>query len=123
MGVVSWLVVAGAAAGGYYCYRRLREIEGEIRAEEKQPASSPAAAPSSSPPGTAAAGEMGEKPLGDRLAEAVAKEPGILQTELYRRFSGENRRTLQDEIRRLVDSGTLRRQKDKNTYRVFPDGE
>jgi len=125
MGVFSWIVAAGAAAGGYYCYRRLRGIEQEIRSEEEQPA--PPAPPVSPQKGRVSDSSKGPRevgrPLAERLSDLVRKEPGILQTELYRRFPDENRRALQEQIREMVEEGSLRREKEKSTFRLFPGRE
>jgi len=123
MGVFSWIVAAGAAAGGYYCYRRLQGMEQEIRDEQKKSPDPPE--PEEIKSGSAGDSGGQERAIVSSLATQLVflaqAEPGILQTELYRRFPGENRRTLQELLRQLADEGRLRREKVKSSFRIYAD--
>jgi len=48
------------------------------------------------------------------------KNPGLLQTEMYKHFPHEKRKNLQGILLQLDNEKVLRREKDGNSYRLFP---
>ena len=122
----TFLILAAFVAVGFYVYRRLGEIEREIRAEQQ------AMAESSPPPQKEApATETVEKPQApaapeqeagpvERVLAMVEAEPGLKQTELYARLEDLDRRELQKLLRDLDQQGRLRREKQGSSYRLHP---
>ncbi|OQY18759.1 MAG: hypothetical protein B6I36_06195 [Desulfobacteraceae bacterium 4572_35.1] len=55
-----------------------------------------------------------------RVLHRVMENPGILQTEMYKLFPRENRKHLQTTLLQLDKDKVLLREKDGNTYRLFP---
>lgn len=131
MGFGFFVVVAGAAAGCYYGYRKLQQIEEDIRGELQ--AKGLAAEQEEAPP------VAGEKPvtpvavtpikkpeekasvvgsLEERILAEVKANPGMLQTELYKRFSDSERKALQAALLKMDKAGSLKRSKQKSTYRL-----
>ncbi|WP_321531014.1 hypothetical protein [uncultured Desulfuromonas sp.] len=55
-----------------------------------------------------------------RVLQRVMEQPGILQTEIYGLFPKENRKHLQATLLQLDKENVLRREKEGNTYRLFP---
>jgi hypothetical protein len=53
------------------------------------------------------------------LAEVI-KRPGMKQTELYPFLADINKRQLQKLIKEMADSGVLRRDKQGNSYLLYP---
>ena len=56
----------------------------------------------------------------EALLKVINDLPGLLQTELYELFPGEERKRLQGLLLRLDQQGAVRREKKKGSYRVFP---
>jgi len=112
-------------AGGWF-YRRLLDIEQDIRREmaEEQVANAdrdevPAAEEtpenrSQEPP------EVSD--VEQRILDIVSAESGLLQTDLYDRFAGLPHRKLQQLLRSMEGDGRLRREKEKGSYRLYPSG-
>ncbi len=121
MGFGFWVVAAIAGAGGYYAFRRLQELEEEIREEidRKQEvasagqAVSPAAAPPAASPPLPVTRE-------DQVLSLVRTRPGRLQTDLYRDLGQVPRRDLQALLLELDRAGRIRRVKEKSTYKLYP---
>jgi len=124
MGFWLFLFLVVLILGGGWFYRRLLDIEKEIRTEMAEeealaepPQESPPAEPElvqSPPPAT---GKMAPQA---RVLEFVAETPGLLQTELYGRMPEMSRRNLQQLLRRMEDEGLLRREKERGSYRLYP---
>jgi len=139
--MVGLVILMLAVLGGWYLWSRLKQLEIEIRRDieeknrhsEVEPEPEPAPEPEAdrsvmqaratvTPPQTgeaqAAAGDAAA--LQDRLLSLVAAEPGLLQTELYRKLPDQAVRVLQAELLNLSRSGRLRREKAGGSYRLFP---
>ena len=67
-------------------------------------------------------GEESAEPatLEESLLKVITELPGLLQTELYSLFSGEERKRLQALLLKLDRKGIIRREKKNSSYRVFP---
>ena len=129
MGFGFFVVVAAAVAGGYYGYRKLQQIEEDIRSEiaakglaDDQPQAappSPKVEPATASAETVApAVEKSEASLETQVLEVVRQSPGLLQTELYQRFASVERKTLQTTLLRMDKSGVLSREKAGSSYRL-----
>jgi len=127
MGFGFLVVAGGLAAGCYYGYRKLQRVEQEIREElrakglaaEDEPAPAPSK-PAVTPPRPAPPSPS-PAPGGSLEAQVVAcleTSPGMLQTELYARFPESERKALQAVLLKMDKAGTLRRTKEKSTYRL-----
>lgn len=116
MGLGFWVVVAAAGVGGFYCFRRLQEMEEDIR--EEIAASQEAATQDAKE--TPASPESAPVTLADQVLSLVRKHPGRLQTELYRDLAQVSRRDLQALLLELDREGRLRRVKEKSTYKLYP---
>ena len=55
-----------------------------------------------------------------RVLQRVMEQPGIMQTEIYGLFPKENRKHLQATLLQLDKENVLRREKEGNSYRLFP---
>jgi len=55
-----------------------------------------------------------------RVLQRVLENPGILQVELYKLFPHENRKQLQSTLLQLDKENVLKREKEGNSYRLFP---
>ena len=127
------LIVAGAC---FYFYQRLTALEQEIRAEQarakaaavtpeppvspekEEPAPvvekvEPAPAPVEAEPKESAS-------LEKAILAAVAKTPGIKQTELYDFFGSIDKKQLQKTVKGIADGGQLKREKKGNSYLLYP---
>ncbi len=123
------LLLIALIAAGYYVYRRLLEIEREIRAEQRalvdeddsssveaEPAPAPAVQEASAGNETPNSG----RELSEAILQRVEENPGLTQTELYANFPGKDRRDLQKILRELDQQGQLRREKKGTSYRLHP---
>jgi len=133
-----WFIVLLLVAGaGFYFYQKLTAIEREIRAEqdaEKSRAVTTAAVvekeePRDKPQEPVVKREptVAETPVPDEfsstegeLLAAVRNLPGIKQTELYQSFSDIEKKKFQKMVKKLADDGDLRREKQGNSYILFP---
>ncbi|MEA3464992.1 MAG: hypothetical protein U9R29_03105 [Thermodesulfobacteriota bacterium] len=61
-----------------------------------------------------------QDPLQHLVVQRVTESPGILQTELYKLFPHDNSKHLQTMLLQLDKENILRRDKDGNSYRLFP---
>ena len=137
MGWFGFLLLLLIFAGGVYFYQKLLSIEHEIRREqaESRPVaqSSPGddvVKPEVAPPifkeqvklEPAVPDTRNNRPtnLEDGLLKVVTELPGLLQTEIYALFPGEERKRLQTLLLQLDRNGVIRREKKKSSYRVFP---
>ena len=138
MGLGMLVLIAGAAAAGYYGVRRLKDIEREIRDESRpSPQSSPAVAvkvtevkpvvPKSAPPKAAARPKPApagpEKSLEEKLLQKVNQNSGLLQTDLYDLFPDQDRKAMQALLLKMTKEGAISREKEKSTFRVFPGSQ
>lgn len=124
------LLLLALIVAGYYVYQRLLALEREIRAAGPGPAerTESSVAPlggvseeSEPQPVTAGAAMVTpEAGLDNRILAVLAEAPGLAQTELYLEFPDAERRVLQKLLRRLEDSGRLRREKKGSSYRLYP---
>lgn len=126
MGAMFWLVVAAAGVGGYLAFRRLQELEDDIRDEIEDRERAGERRGEAPAPSREEAPEAGKAPvpatsLEERIVQAVRDNPGRLQTELYAAFADIDRRRLQATLLSLDRTGRLRRVREQGTYRVFPD--
>jgi hypothetical protein len=64
--------------------------------------------------------ETVQNALAWRMLQRVVKKPGILQVELYKAFPREKRKHLQTTLLQLDKDQLLRREKEGNSYRLFP---
>ena len=55
-----------------------------------------------------------------RVLQRVMEQPGIIQTEIYAMFPRENRKHLQATLLQLDKENVLKREKEGNTYRLYP---
>ncbi len=118
-----WVVVAAGGVGGYLAFRRLREMETEIRGEiagrQKKTKSSGETARGTAPP-------QGTRPepvavtLDSQVLSLIRSRPGRLQTDIYRELSQVDRKVLQELMLRLDRAGLIRRVKEGSTYKLFP---
>ena len=134
-----WFVVLLLIAGaGFYFYQKLVKIEQEIRAEQggaPVPEEAPKA-PESSPEKTfesvivtpvvedlttpVVPVEDASFSLEDEVLAAVTNLPGVKQTELYSGFADVSKKQLQQKIKDLSDQGLLTREKQGNSYLLYP---
>lgn len=127
------LLLLGIVIG--YAVTRLRALEREIRAE--QSASTPTTVPPT-PVAKPAATEScpkektaqpinepqvspAEESLRMKLLRLVMQQPGIVQTEVYAHFAQDDRREIQNLLRELDQQKMLRREKQGNTYALYPE--
>ncbi len=134
-----WFIVLLLVAGaGFYFYQKLTAIEREIRAEQdaeksRAAASSPEVVepekPEAAPELVAVDREptVAETPVpdeslstDDEILAAVKNLPGIKQTELYESFADIEKKKFQQLVKKLADSGSIRREKKGNSYLIFP---
>ena len=126
------LIVAGAC---FYFYQRLTALEQEIRAEQ---AREKAAAVSPEPRGVPVeevatvadpvVESVEETPgvvdvaqsLEASIVAEVEKKPGMKQPELYKLFTDINKKQLQKIVKAMADGGQLKREKQGNSYCLFP---
>ena len=122
MGPIFWAFLAGIGVAGYYGYRKLHAMEQELRREvaEEKWESEEEEGESTGPPLTPQPETAGANALKERLLERVREQPGILQTDLYGLYPEENRRTLQELLRKLDREGRVARTKEKGSYRLYP---
>ena len=115
-----WVVVAAGGVGGYLAFRRLREMETEIRGEiagrQKKTKSSGETARGTAPP----QGTRPELTLDSQVLSLIRSRPGRLQTDIYRELSQVDRKVLQELMLRLDRAGLIRRVKEGSTYKLFP---
>jgi len=138
MGWFWFLLLLVVVAGGIYLYQKLLAIEQEIRREQVAPTpvrqdepGDEVVKPEVAPPifkeqvklePAVPDNDDSSEPvsLEDGLLKVVTDLPGLLQTELYALFPGEERKRLQALLLRLDNKGVIRREKKKSSYRVFP---
>ncbi|WP_020676553.1 hypothetical protein [Geopsychrobacter electrodiphilus] len=121
------LLLATLIAGGYYVYQRLLTIEREIR-EEQNLVSDQHEEHSfvETPPFDASTPEKApivtttEEDLGVEILAFVALNPGLSQAEVYARFPDSDRRELQKRLRKFDQAGSVRREKEGSSYRLYP---
>ncbi len=115
--------------GGYYVYKRLLELEREIRAEQStlddESESSETSAEEKSSASAVVLSEEADVPsagigLEERVVQAVIETPGLAQTELYQQFPDDQRRDIQKLLRKLDQAGNLRREKQGSSYCLYP---
>ncbi|SEA07266.1 hypothetical protein SAMN05660420_01115 [Desulfuromusa kysingii] len=123
------LLVVGA---GFYFYQKLMTIEREIRAEQKAEGGHTAVAQAPEKPvedfpdmadldqqDSSAKIMSGQDSVEEAIISAVAKSPGLIQTELYAQFVDADKKQLQKMIKKMADSGTLRREKQGSSYTLY----
>lgn len=57
--------------------------------------------------------------LDAQIIALVSRTPGILQTEVYTQFPEENRKSLQAVLLQMDKDGTLQREREGPSYRLF----
>jgi len=134
MGFWSFLILVILILAGAWFYRRLQEIEKDLRHEmEADAVATPAnqgqqavVEEDEGPPKGAAAdseddaGEINPSDLTGRVSALVAAGPGIRQTEFYDHMPDISRKALQDLLRNMERDGLLRREKDRGSYKLYP---
>ena len=131
-----WFVLLLLLVGaGFYFYRKMMSIEREIRAEQEvemasdtmaqepvvvEDVASETAAAVVEKKEEASAGEIEPARVEEKVLAAIAKQPGIKQTELYTIFSAENKKQLQRVLKEMADNGQLKREKEGSSYLLFP---
>ncbi len=120
------LLLLALIAAGYYVYKRLLKIEHEIRAsrpslagEEDRPATKPDKGPVAPVPEAAEDHVPFGAGLKEQIMLAVEASPGLAQAEIYEKFPEADRRELQKLLRKLDQSGQLRREKKGSSYRLY----
>ena len=130
------LIVAGAC---FYFYQRLTALEQEIRAEQARARAAAVAAeppkstenetpnpfeekvePVSVPVEEVVAEPAEPVTLEEAILAEVAKNSGMKQTELYGMFGDTDKKQLQRIVKELADSGQLKREKQGNSYLLYP---
>ncbi|MDT8420373.1 MAG: hypothetical protein RQ754_08075 [Desulfuromonadales bacterium] len=135
MGWFGFLLLLVVVAGGIYFYQKLLVIEQEIRREHAELHARPydpadaVVKPEVAPPifreqvrlepDSAEDEEKEPVSLEEALLKVINDLPGLLQTELYALFPGEERKRLQAILLRLDRDGKIKREKKKSSYRVF----
>jgi hypothetical protein len=126
MGVIGLVVLVAVGVVGWFAYRELKLMETDILhdIEMKNSAASTVAETSPAlPPDPvvlAAADPVSEpKSLDDRIQVLIADQPGIMQTEIYARMPGYNRKQLQQTLLVMDRAGSIRREKEKGSYRIY----
>lgn len=130
MGWLMWVFALGVVVACYYGYRRLQALEREIRREiageghgetpeggEAQSRVKAEAQPSAVPAPPSAEGALALK---EQVLKRVQERPEMLQTELYALFPKENRRALQELLKKMDREGALLRTREGGTYRLHP---
>lgn len=125
------LLLLAIAVG--YAVMRLRALEGEIRAEQSAPPSTevptpvakvataePEAQDKTLQPINEPQVAPAEESLRMKLLRLIMQQPGIVQTEVYAHFTTEERREIQNLLRDLDQQALLRREKQGNTYALYP---
>ncbi|HKJ04974.1 MAG TPA: hypothetical protein VJ974_05200 [Geopsychrobacteraceae bacterium] len=137
MGWFGFLLLLLMVAGGVYFYQKLLSIEREILQERAVPKPEAQSIPGDNvvepevappifkeqvklEPAVPDDNVDGPTNLEDALIKVVTDLPGLLQTELYELFPGEERKRLQALLLQLDRKGVIRREKKKSSYRVFP---
>jgi hypothetical protein len=112
------VIVAGVAAAGYYGYRKLVEIEEEIREElaSKGMAADEETPPQEPPKPVVPKKETKPATLEDQILEHIRLQPGVLQTDLYKQFPDSDRKAVQKVLLKMDRTGVIKRTKDKSTY-------
>ena len=120
-----WTAMLAGTAAGFYGYRRLRQMEQDIRREIGQGTGGRRMAPAAPKPAPAVATKAppAAPSLQERLLQALKDRPGRLQTEFYPEFPQEDRRTLQDLLARMEQEGRIRRERERSTYRIYASEE
>ena len=131
-----WFVVLLLFVGaGFYFYQKMMTIEREIRAEqevekahtakekgtEKQTEETPQStvfdSEGSFPPAVSEVVEA--TTLEETILAEVLKKPGIKQTDLYPLFADTNKKQLQQLIKKMADTKTLRREKQGSSFLLY----
>ena len=130
---MGWLLIAAVGVAAYVGYRKLQEIERDLRQEIAEQAQGGSGTEKSSPPEPPPAGQGTSQPraaqptvpaeevpvsLQMRILDRVKVQPGLLQTELYELLADVPRRRLQTELRVMDETGILKRQRDGGSYRL-----
>ena len=130
---MGWLLIAAVGVAAYVGYRKLQEIERDLRqeiakqaqsgsgAEKSSPSEPPPAGPETSQPQAAQPTVPAEEvsaSLRMRILGRVKAQPGLLQTELYELLADVPRRRLQAELRAMDETGVLKRRRDGGSYRL-----
>lgn len=134
-----WVVILLLVVGGcFYLYKKMTEIEKEIRAgqaiikkmpSEKIPVQKIAERVDTPPVVTHEVETMVAKTepvvshslsLEDEVHNAVKNLPGVKQSDLYDSFADVSKKRLQQLLKQMADSGKVRREKQGSTYLLFP---
>ena len=129
---VGWLLLALVAVAAYLGYRKLQEIERDLRrelAEQAQQTVKPKPPPSPPPDTEPQPTRPSQAPLPEtfpalssalrvRILEQVKMHPGLIQTELYSLLGDVPRRRLQAELLEMAREGLLKRQPVQGSYRL-----
>ena len=123
---MSWfglLVLLGLAVFGWFAFRELKMMESEILRdiEAKNAANEqPQDDSDLTEPVRTVVTPVADTSLAGQLARLISAQPGLVQTDLYSRMSGFNRRQIQQALLEMDRQGVIRREKLKGSYRIFP---
>ncbi len=132
MGFWSFLILVVLILAGAWFYRRLQDLEKDLRREMEADAAAgrtektvvgngdvlPPNGSTVSPVDEPVAREPED--LAGRVSDLVAAEPGMRQTDFYNHMPDVPRKALQELLRNMEHEGGLRREKDRGSYKLYP---
>jgi len=123
---MSWfglLVLLGLAVFGWFAFRELKLMESEILRdiEAKNAATAePRDDGDMDEPARNVVTAVADISLAGQLMRQISAQPGLVQTDLYSRISGFNRKQIQQSLLEMDRQGVIRRERLKGSYRIFP---
>jgi len=123
---MSWfglLVLLGLAVFGWFAFRELKTMESEILRDIAAKNAAPEQPHDDSDmaePVMNVVTPVTDLPLAEQLSRLISAQPGLVQTDLYARMSGFNRKQIQQALLEMDREGVIRREKLKGSYRIFP---
>lgn len=123
---MSWfglLVLLGLAVFGWFAFRELKLMESEILRdiEAKNAATAePRDDGDMNEPARNVVTPVTDMSLDGQLMRLISAQPGLVQTDLYSRISGFNRKQIQQSLLEMDRQGVIRRERLKGSYRIFP---
>jgi hypothetical protein len=123
MGWFGLLVLLGLAVFGWFAFRELKLMESEILRdiEAKNAATAePRDDGDKNEPARNVVTPVTDISLDGQLMRLISAQPGLVQTDLYSRISGFNRKQIQQSLLEMDRQGVIRRERLKGSYRIFP---
>lgn len=123
---MSWfglLILLGVAVFGWLAFRELKMMETEILRDIAAKSAAPEPPRDDRDMNESAmnvATPVTDLPLAGQLTRLITAQPGLVQTDLYSRMSGFNRKQIQQALLEMDRQGVIRREKLKGSYRIFP---